>query len=36
MASLKQENGEPVPGVSPAAMQMGTLRGDKYLEGHAW
>lgn len=23
MASLKQENGEPVPGVSPAAMQMG-------------
>jgi NADH dehydrogenase len=24
MASLKQENGEPVPGVSPAAMQMGT------------
>ena len=25
MASLKQENGEPVPGVSPAAMQMGTL-----------
>ena len=25
MASLKQENGEPVPGLSPAAMQMGTL-----------
>ncbi len=25
MASLLQENGEPVPGVSPAAMQMGTL-----------
>ncbi|MGQ0543531.1 MAG: NAD(P)/FAD-dependent oxidoreductase [Blastocatellia bacterium] len=24
MTSLKQENGEPVPGVSPAAMQMGT------------
>ncbi|MGI8811894.1 MAG: NAD(P)/FAD-dependent oxidoreductase [Pyrinomonadaceae bacterium] len=24
MASLKQANGEPVPGVSPAAMQMGT------------
>ena len=24
MASLKQENGQPVPGVSPAAMQMGT------------
>ncbi|HEX6124140.1 MAG TPA: NAD(P)/FAD-dependent oxidoreductase [Pyrinomonadaceae bacterium] len=24
MASIKQENGEPVPGVSPAAMQMGT------------
>ena len=24
MASLLQENGEPVPGVSPAAMQMGT------------
>lgn len=24
MASLQQENGEPVPGVSPAAMQMGT------------
>jgi NADH:ubiquinone reductase (H+-translocating) len=24
MASLKQESGEPVPGVSPAAMQMGT------------
>jgi NADH dehydrogenase len=23
MASIKQENGEPVPGVSPAAMQMG-------------
>ncbi len=25
MVSLKQENGEQVPGVSPAAMQMGTL-----------
>lgn len=25
MASLNQENGEPVPGVSPAAMQMGTF-----------
>ncbi len=25
MASLKQENGEPVPGLSPAAMQMGNL-----------
>ena len=25
MASLKQENGEPVPGVSPAAMQMGEV-----------
>ncbi|HVF29653.1 MAG TPA: NAD(P)/FAD-dependent oxidoreductase [Pyrinomonadaceae bacterium] len=24
MASIKQENGDPVPGVSPAAMQMGT------------
>ena len=24
MAAIKQENGEPVPGVSPAAMQMGT------------
>lgn len=24
MASIKQESGEPVPGVSPAAMQMGT------------
>lgn len=24
MASLKQKNGDPVPGVSPAAMQMGT------------
>jgi NADH dehydrogenase len=23
MASIKQENGDPVPGVSPAAMQMG-------------
>ena len=38
MASIKQENGDPVPGVSPAAMQMGTatakniladLRGDE-------
>jgi len=25
MASLFQDNGEPVPGVSPAAMQMGTF-----------
>jgi NADH dehydrogenase len=25
MASIKQENGDPVPGVSPAAMQMGTF-----------
>ncbi|MBC7899649.1 MAG: NAD(P)/FAD-dependent oxidoreductase [Saprospiraceae bacterium] len=25
MASIKQENGEPVPGLSPAAMQMGNL-----------
>ncbi|MEJ7847215.1 MAG: NAD(P)/FAD-dependent oxidoreductase [Pyrinomonadaceae bacterium] len=25
MASLKQENGDPVPGLSPAAMQMGNL-----------
>ena len=31
MASLKQENGEPVPGVSPAAMQMGTLSAKNIL-----
>jgi len=31
MASLKQENGEPVPGVSPAAMQMGTLTAKNIL-----
>jgi NADH dehydrogenase len=31
MASLKQENGDPVPGVSPAAMQMGTLTAKNVL-----
>jgi NADH dehydrogenase len=31
MASLKQENGEPVPGVSPAAMQMGTASAKNIL-----
>lgn len=31
MASLKQENGEPVPGVSPAAMQMGTATAKNIL-----
>lgn len=31
MASLLQENGEPVPGVSPAAMQMGTLTANNIL-----
>jgi NADH:ubiquinone reductase (H+-translocating) len=31
MASLKQENGEPVPGVSPAAMQMGTAAAQNIL-----
>lgn len=31
MASLKQENGEPVPGVSPAAMQMGAATADNIL-----
>ncbi|MFL6373670.1 MAG: NAD(P)/FAD-dependent oxidoreductase [Pyrinomonadaceae bacterium] len=31
MASIKQENGEPVPGVSPAAMQMGTNASDNIL-----
>jgi NADH:ubiquinone reductase (H+-translocating) len=31
MASLKQENGEPVPGVSPAAMQMGTHSANNIL-----
>ncbi|MDM7921870.1 MAG: NAD(P)/FAD-dependent oxidoreductase [Pyrinomonadaceae bacterium] len=31
MASLKQENGDPVPGVSPAAMQMGTHSANNIL-----
>ncbi|MGH9946845.1 MAG: NAD(P)/FAD-dependent oxidoreductase [Pyrinomonadaceae bacterium] len=31
MASLNQTNGEPVPGVSPAAMQMGTLTAKNIL-----
>jgi NADH dehydrogenase len=31
MASLTQENGDPVPGVSPAAMQMGTLTAENIL-----
>ncbi len=31
MASIMQENGEPVPGVSPAAMQMGTLAANNIL-----
>src|SRR5688572_33097949 len=31
MASIKQENGEPVPGVSPAAMQMGSLTAKNIL-----
>ena len=31
MASIKQENGEPVPGVSPAAMQMGTTTAKNIL-----
>ena len=31
MASLKQENGDPVPGVSPAAMQMGTTTAKNIL-----
>lgn len=31
MAALKQENGEPVPGVSPAAMQMGTATAKNIL-----
>ena len=31
MASLKQGNGEPVPGVSPAAMQMGTATAKNIL-----
>lgn len=31
MAFLQQENGEPVPGVSPAAMQMGTLAAENIL-----
>lgn len=31
MASLRQKNGEPVPGVSPAAMQMGTNAAENIL-----
>lgn len=31
MASLKQENGEPVPGLSPAAMQMGATTAKNIL-----
>jgi NADH dehydrogenase len=31
MASLKQDNGMPVPGVSPAAMQMGTSAAENIL-----
>jgi NADH dehydrogenase len=31
MASIKQENGDPVPGVSPAAMQMGTATAQNIL-----
>lgn len=31
MASIKQENGEPVPGLSPAAMQMGTATAKNIL-----
>ena len=31
MASLLQENGEPIPGVSPAAMQMGTATAKNIL-----
>ena len=31
MAAIKQENGEPVPGVSPAAMQMGTAAAQNIL-----
>ena len=31
MASLMQDNGEPVPGVSPAAMQMGTATANNIL-----
>lgn len=31
MVHLLQENGEPVPGVSPAAMQMGTLTAENIL-----
>ncbi|HEV7700802.1 MAG TPA: NAD(P)/FAD-dependent oxidoreductase [Pyrinomonadaceae bacterium] len=31
MASITQENGEPVPGVSPAAMQMGTNAAENIL-----
>jgi NADH dehydrogenase len=33
MAYIEQENGEPVPGVSPAAMQMGTLAAANILAG---
>ena len=31
MATIKQENGDPVPGVSPAAMQMGTTTAKNIL-----
>src|SRR5215204_6747818 len=31
MATIKQENGDPVPGVSPAAMQMGTATAKNIL-----
>jgi NADH dehydrogenase len=31
MASIKQENGDPVPGVSPAAMQMGAATAENIL-----
>jgi NADH dehydrogenase len=31
MASIKQANGDPVPGVSPAAMQMGTATAKNIL-----
>jgi NADH dehydrogenase len=31
MASIKQENGDPVPGVSPAAMQMGTATANNII-----
>jgi NADH:ubiquinone reductase (H+-translocating) len=32
MASIKQENGEPVPGLSPAAMQMGEITAANILK----